>query len=183
MIKLYFLITWNTVTRGWEARPISQYLIGFSKFSLNFTVQNGFPGGLDGKGSACSSGDLCSISGLGSSPGEGFPLLANQSSILACRIPWTEEPGRLSSWSHEELDAAEQLTLSKFSLNFLVPKSLPETVLFKSGHIWWWHPPFSISPRWGPQSWDLCIFMLNVVYSREPVAWKNSMIDMMKMPF
>ena len=104
-------------------------------FSLNFTVQKGFSGGSDGKEFACNSGDQCSIPGLGSSPGEGFPLLATHSSILAWRIPWTEEPGRLSLWSHEELDTAEQLTLSKFSLNCIVPKSLPKTVLFKSGHI------------------------------------------------
>ena len=31
----------------------------------------GFPGGSDGKGSACSVGDLGSILGLGRSPGEG----------------------------------------------------------------------------------------------------------------
>ena len=31
----------------------------------------GFPGGSDGKESTCNAGDLCSISGLGRSPGEG----------------------------------------------------------------------------------------------------------------
>ena len=31
----------------------------------------GFPGGSDGKASACNAGDLGSISGLGRSPGEG----------------------------------------------------------------------------------------------------------------
>ena len=31
----------------------------------------GFPGGLDNKDSACNSGDLGSIPGLGRSPGEG----------------------------------------------------------------------------------------------------------------
>ena len=30
-----------------------------------------FPGGSDGKVSACNAGDLCSIPGLGRSPGEG----------------------------------------------------------------------------------------------------------------
>ena len=36
----------------------------------------GFPGGLDGKESACNAGDLGSIPGLGRSPGEGkgYPL-------------------------------------------------------------------------------------------------------------
>jgi len=37
--------------------------------------------------------DLC---GSGRSPGEGDPL-GTHSSILAWRIPWTEEPGRIQS--------------------------------------------------------------------------------------
>ena len=45
-----------------------------------------------GKESIFNVGDLGSISGLGRSPGEGT---ATHSSILAWRIPWTEEPGRL----------------------------------------------------------------------------------------
>ena len=37
--------------------------------------------------------------------------MATHSSILAWRIPWTEESGRLySSWDHKELDTTEQLT-------------------------------------------------------------------------
>ena len=50
-------------------------------------------GGSDGKESACNVGDLGLIPGLGR-PGEGHdnPL---HFSILAWRIPWTEEPGRL----------------------------------------------------------------------------------------
>ena len=59
----------------------------------------GFPGSSDGKGSACNAGDLCSIPGLGRSPGEGkgYPLQYTHSTILAWRIPWTEESGRLQS--------------------------------------------------------------------------------------
>ena len=37
--------------------------------------------------------------------------MATHSSILAWRIPWTEEPGGLQSWSLKELDTTEQLTL------------------------------------------------------------------------
>ena len=38
--------------------------------------------------------------------------MATHSSILAWRIPWTEEPGRLQSMgSHKELDTTEWLTL------------------------------------------------------------------------
>ena len=51
-----------------------------------------FPGGSDGKESACKAGDLGLIPGLGRSPGEGN---GSHTSILAWRIPWTGEPGGL----------------------------------------------------------------------------------------
>ena len=53
-----------------------------------------FPGGSDGKASACNVGELGSIPGSGRSSGEGndYPL---QYSCL--KIPWAEEPGRLQS--------------------------------------------------------------------------------------
>ena len=42
--------------------------------------------------------------------------MTTHSSILAWRIPWSEEPGRLySSWGHKESNTTEQLTLSLFS--------------------------------------------------------------------
>ena len=44
------------------------------------------------KKSACNAGDLGSIPGLGRSLEE---EMATHSSILAWRIPWTEEPGGL----------------------------------------------------------------------------------------
>ena len=52
----------------------------------------GFPGGSDGKESACKAGDPGLIPGSGRSPEEG---MATHSSILAWRMPWTEEPGGL----------------------------------------------------------------------------------------
>ena len=54
----------------------------------------GFPGGLDGKESACNAGDLCSIPVLGGSLEKG---MSAHSSSLAWRIPWTEQPGGLQS--------------------------------------------------------------------------------------
>ena len=33
--------------------------------------------------------------------------MATHSSILAWRIPWTEEPGGYSPWGHKELDMTE----------------------------------------------------------------------------
>ena len=55
-------------------------------------IYKGFPGGSDGKESACNAGNPGSIPGLGRSPGEG---MATHSSILTWRIPWTEESGEL----------------------------------------------------------------------------------------
>jgi len=57
----------------------------------------GFFGGSDSKISACSVGDMKGM--------------AVHSSILASRIPWTEEPGGYSPWGCKELDTTEQLTL------------------------------------------------------------------------
>ena len=38
--------------------------------------------------------------------------MASHSSILAWRIPWTEEPGGLQSLGSQEVDTTEQLTLT-----------------------------------------------------------------------
>ena len=51
-----------------------------------------FPGGSDGTESACNAEDPGLIPGSGISPEKG---MASHSSILAWRIPWTEEPGGL----------------------------------------------------------------------------------------
>ena len=59
-----------------------------------------FPGGSEGKASACNAGDLGSISGWGRSPGEGN---GNHSSILAWKIPWTEKPGGLQSMESQRV--------------------------------------------------------------------------------
>ena len=42
--------------------------------------------------------------------------MVTQSSILAWRIPWTEEPGGYSPWCCKELDMTEWLTLSLSNL-------------------------------------------------------------------
>ena len=70
----------------------------------------GFPGGSDGKESACDSGDPGLIPGLGRSPGEGndYPLqycfpgeFHGQRSLVG-----------YSPCGHKELDTTERLTLS-----------------------------------------------------------------------
>ena len=62
-------------------------------------------------------GDVGSIPGLGISPGEGNGNLTH-SSILACRIPWTEEPGRLQpmgSQSQTRLSSHAQVQSFSFA--------------------------------------------------------------------
>ena len=68
-----------------------------------------FPGGSSGKEPACQCRrlrDAGLIPESGQSPGGGN---SNHSSILAWRIPWTDEPGRLQL-GHKESDITEQLS-------------------------------------------------------------------------
>ena len=67
---------------------------------VGHVVTLGFPGGSDGKVSACNAGDPGSIPGSGRSPGEGN---GNHSSTLAWKIPWTEEPCRLQSMGSQRV--------------------------------------------------------------------------------
>ena len=64
--------------RGWLDQRINAHssLRPEYAFSKGLALQFGLPGGSAGKESACNVGDLCSIPGLGRSPGErkGYPL-------------------------------------------------------------------------------------------------------------
>ena len=60
----------------------------------------GFPGGLDGKESACNTGDLGSILGQEDPLEKG---MATHSSVLAWETPWTEEPGRIQSMGSQRV--------------------------------------------------------------------------------
>ena len=71
----------------------------------------GFPCGSAGKESACNTGDLGSIPGLGKSPGEGK---ATHSSILAWRMPWTTVHGVTKS----------RTRLSHFHFHFFVKEEV-----------------------------------------------------------
>ena len=80
--------------------------------------------GSDGKASVCNAGDSGSIPGLGRSLEK---EMAAHSSILAWKIPWTAEPGRLlsmglqsrtrlsdraqqhSEWTHSHVHKAQDL--------------------------------------------------------------------------
>ena len=54
----------------------------------------GFPGGSDGKESACNAEDLRLIPGMGRSPGGGH---GNPLEYSCWRIPWTKEPDESQS--------------------------------------------------------------------------------------
>ena len=56
----------------------------------------GLPYSSDGKESACNSGDLGLEDAL-------EKAVATHSSILACRIPWTEKPGGLQSMASQRV--------------------------------------------------------------------------------
>ena len=63
-------------------------------------MKYGFPGSSDGKESAYNAGDLDSI------PGSGRSLekeMATHSSILAWRLPGTEDPDRLQSMGSQRV--------------------------------------------------------------------------------
>ena len=93
---------------GKKALEYTEVLIRFLMLYITFVLPHlfepiyyvnlGFPGGSSGKESACNAGDTGETS---LTPGVGrFPLeevMATHSSILAWRIWWTEEPGRLQS--------------------------------------------------------------------------------------
>ena len=54
---------------------------------------------------------------VGSNPGQEGPLekaMATNSSIVAWRIPWTEEPGRATDGVAEESDTTEPLNNNKY---------------------------------------------------------------------
>ena len=53
--------------------------------------------------------------------------VATHSSILAWRIPWTEEPGGLSPWGRKELDTAERLTLFMYIYMYIHTHINPTT--------------------------------------------------------
>ena len=48
-----------------------KHILNPTKIAKYKQVRLGFPGGSDGKESACNAGDLCSVPGSGRSPGEG----------------------------------------------------------------------------------------------------------------
>ena len=124
------------------------------KFLVRSRNWSGLPGSSVGKESAGSSGDL------GWSLHREDPLekeMANHSSILAWRIPWTEEPGRLQSMGSQRVRHEcvtnkdwihDQFQLLWFFDSFLTRTSYVALCISGRRHImpgslflwcWFWH--------------------------------------------
>ena len=67
--------------------------------------------------------------------------MATHPSILAWRIPWTEEPGGYSPWGRKESDTTERLTHTQSLLYFFV-LFLPILFLHHLALVMWFHDPF-----------------------------------------
>ena len=71
----------------------------------------GFPGGSDGKESACNAGDLGLILGLGRSPGGGY---GNPLQYSCLENPHGQRSlAGYSPWGHKESDTAERLSTAQ----------------------------------------------------------------------
>ena len=94
-------------------------------FRFRDGMNPGFPGGSDSKESACIAGDLDSRS-LGGGHG-------NPSSILAWRIPWTEEPGGLQFVGSQRV-RHDWETYTHWALAVCISNNNPVPFLFQWHH-------------------------------------------------
>ena len=81
--NLDLVIEWSGDTTAFSSTPFQ----GLGRL-IKRSIKRGFPGGSDGKESACNAGNQDSVPGLGDLLEKS---MATQSSILAWRIPGTEE--------------------------------------------------------------------------------------------
>ena len=95
-----FLPRSNHLLILWLQSPFA-VIWGPKKIKSDTVSIKSFPCGSIGKESACNAGDLGLYPRLGRYAGEG---MATHSSILALRIPWTEESGRLQFMGSQESD-------------------------------------------------------------------------------
>ena len=106
-------------------------VLGNSLWSYNYMPC--FPGSSAVKNLPFNARDSGSIPGLGRSPGEGN---GNPFRILACRAPWTEEPGRLQSIGSQSqtrlkwLSMSAVIQFSRFSPHSLPHSAAPSTLSF-----------------------------------------------------
>ena len=98
-------------------------------------------------------GDLGSVPGLGRAPGGGN---GNYSSILAWRIPWTEEPVGPQSMGSPRVRHAEPLALSLSKVNMYILKFFDFKFHFSSDfkgmRTFLWKPhPYPLSSTVNPK--------------------------------
>ena len=115
MIFIFLFLTSLFMTFSRSTFPMPLQIIQYCSFLCLSNIPCGFPGGSDGKESTYNAGDLCSIPGLGRSPGKssGNPLqyscLENphgQRSLLGYNL-----------WVHQESDMTERLnTAQQYSM-------------------------------------------------------------------
>ena len=107
------ITSWQIDGRQWKKWQ-TLFCFGAPKSAFFY----GFPGGSEDKAFACNAGDPGLI------PGLGRPLekeMATHSSLLAWRIPWTEEPGGLQSTGLQRVghDWATSHTLTHTNLQMV----------------------------------------------------------------
>ena len=119
--------------------------------------QVSFPGGSEGRTSACSAGDPGSIPRLGRPPGErnGYPL---QCSCLAEASRQRSLVG-YSLWGHTQLDTTERLTFSHSTSRCHLQEALPPFYSISPSPAFLWIKHMLASPlgstvpgRWGSAS-------------------------------
>ena len=154
-----------------------------------FEAPKGFPGGSEVKASACNAGDLGSI------PGSGRSLekeMATHSSILAWRIPWTEEPGGLQSTGSQRVRHNWVTSLSlvttvyidgtwKCTASWEIPQTASLLPLYDISYwvystrhpLWNWHLEFTAEHR-------LCFLVLTFTSPPGHETLPHSFICLMK---
>ena len=89
---------------------------------MHSSICMGFPGGSDSKESTCSAEDLGLIPGWEDPLKEG---MATHSSILAWRIPWTQEPGGLQSMGSQRAGHDWATNHSTAYMSILISRFIP----------------------------------------------------------
>ena len=95
--------------QSWARGRFPTISVGFGSLSSMVHNARGFPGGSDGKASACNAGDPGSIPGLGRSLEK---EMATHSKTLGWKIPWMEEPGRLQSMGSQSRTRLSDFTFT-----------------------------------------------------------------------
>ena len=107
---------------------VSDFLDKISAQFLSYFL--GFPGGSEGKASACNVGDLGLIPGSGRSPGEGN---GNPLQYSCLENPMTEKPNRLQSTGSQKSDTTERL---QFHFSLYAKKGpSSQSYGFSSSHV------------------------------------------------